>query len=123
MDPICTVAQLLAQAKLEHVEISASMNLAQLTELYDSGRPALLSALKEAGLAKLPERQALANTLGKAARAGALKPAAREEPRPPTTAALSWRLQNAPASRQSGWSGCVYCCRMRPMQLTVDRRR
>jgi len=46
-----------------------ALTLDESFELLDDGRPALLNRLKELGVAKLADRQALANALGKKYRA------------------------------------------------------
>lgn len=61
-------------AFLSRLELSVAIDdasLAQLvTELEVNGRPALLSKLRTLGVAKLAERQSLANALGRALREG-----------------------------------------------------
>ena len=77
---ITNVADLLRASSLEHVEVGPDLTLEQLMSQLEVGRPALLSTLKEAGVAKLGERQTLANTMGKASREGKLQPGAAASP-------------------------------------------
>lgn len=67
-----TLADLLNEAKLEHLQISST--LGSLDALYTQGRQPLLLGLQGFGAAKLADRQHLANTLGKAKRAGRVVP-------------------------------------------------
>ena len=76
-----TLAELLGECSLEHLLpplSSAGLTLRGLDEALAGGRPPLLEALKAAGAARLPERQALVNCLSKAKRAGRLVPMADE---------------------------------------------
>lgn len=68
------IDDLLRHACLEHLNIEPSVTLSDLKTHLEAGRPALLSALKSAGVEKLSDRQLLANTLGKAQRMGILHP-------------------------------------------------
>lgn len=53
--------RLLKDAKLEHLcEQLASLEINEVFSLLDQGRPKLLERLKDAGVVKLPERQAVA---------------------------------------------------------------
>ena len=69
-----TITDLLRQASLEQVPVDAQLTLSLLDTKLEEGRLALLTALKAAGVERLTDRQALANTLGKAKRLGTLKP-------------------------------------------------
>jgi len=65
--PITTIADLLADCKLD---VHVPSTLRELDSALDQGRSSLLAHLKDIGVSKLPDRQALANGLGKAKRAG-----------------------------------------------------
>ena len=81
MASITTVVEMLRDCSLEHLQSSlAADTLADLDAKLDEGRPALLEHLKAAGIAKLGDRQALANAMGKAKRASRIVPAAEEQP-------------------------------------------
>ena len=70
--PLNTLADLLKECKLEHLQLGTT--LASLDGLHEQGRQPLLQGLLNAGAAKLPERQSLANGLAKAKRAGRVAP-------------------------------------------------
>ena len=61
-------------------QLSDPSALTRWLELLEADRPAMMRAAQRAGVAKLNERQALANTLGRAVRTGALQ----APPRPGT---------------------------------------
>ena len=72
--PAAELAAVLAEAGLSHLADGADSPLAgrsfeQLAALLDEGRVRLLDALKSCGVAKLSERQKLANTLSKTVKA------------------------------------------------------
>lgn len=87
------LADLAAHAALPHLAtpLAAVTTAAALSECLDSeGRVRLLQSLKEHGVDKIGERQALANALGKARREG-MHPAAAESPAADAAAATSRR--------------------------------
>ena len=63
-------AAFLASLSLSHVALDAATVADLLTVLNTSGRPALLSHLRTAGVQKLADRQKIANRLGRAQRDG-----------------------------------------------------
>jgi peptide-methionine (R)-S-oxide reductase len=72
------LAAFLTQAGLERLapplldDAAEATTLEDLTALHADGRPKLLAALQQRGIAKLADRQAVANALGKALREGRL---------------------------------------------------
>lgn len=76
MAVIGTVTELLHACSLDHVEVDQAVTLESLMSQLEISRPVLLNKLREAGVAKLNERQALANCMGKAQREGRLIPSA-----------------------------------------------
>ena len=79
--PIRTLLELLADCQLEHLREPLCENtLGLLDESLCGGRPELLKHLKEVGVAKLSDRQALATALAKAKKAGRVEPTADDIP-------------------------------------------
>ena len=65
------IVSLLRDAKCEaRIGIFASDTMSEWSSLLDEGRPAFLKMLASRGVDKLTERQAIANSLGKAKREG-----------------------------------------------------
>lgn len=101
-----TVAELILQApQIAHLEprLEAMGGVGAMYATLDTGRPRLLARLKDAGIASLTDRQAVANALGRARRAGA--PAARDERAEPARASIPSMVAPAPiepAERRAG---------------------
>lgn len=70
---LSTTADLMRACSLEDEMVSGTMSLKVLTDLLADSRPKLLQALKDAGVDKLTDRQAVANALSKAQREGRLR--------------------------------------------------
>ena len=96
------LADLLAVAKISpdlHEAFATAGGLPHLIALHGSGRPALLNGIKELGVARLAERQALATTVGKLVRGEPL----RTQPKIPPLfdSGIASELRNGLRSRQS----------------------
>ena len=76
---LATLTELLAECRLDHLCVSGQ-TLRSLRATAADGRPALLEALRGAGVGKAPQRSTIANALSKAERAGRLQPSPDEEP-------------------------------------------
>ena len=81
-----SVAEFLSSCELSHLaEVLALASLPDLQSRLTASRPLFLAHLKEIGVSKLGERQALANAVSKAEKAGVLAPAyVAPHQRPPT---------------------------------------
>ena len=65
------LVELLAEAGCAELDdILSASSTAEWLEVFVTGRPAFLAMLRQAGVTKLPQRQAIANVVGKCRREG-----------------------------------------------------